>query len=426
MLPTRYDRRCIATLFLLAICPGSVLFGAAAEPKLEESFGRLPLIFEHNTGQVDPRFQFLSRARGYSVFFQGPEAVMTLNGSPAHARLRLKLGGANPLAQAFAVDPLPGKSNYFIGSDPRKWRTDVQHYARIRFRNVYPGVDLTYYGNQRNLEYDFIVSPGGDPNHIQLIFEGADRLRLDGNGDLLLRIAGTEIRQHRPAIHQDINGKRVGIAGAYKIASDGRRVGFSLEPYDISKPLTIDPVLTYNDFLGGIASDQALGVAVDQAGNTYVTGFTESQVFPNTGTQQGSRSSRDAFVIKLNNDGTQVLYKTFLGGAGADTGVRIAIDSASNAIVVGNTSGNFPILNAAQPSFAGGGQDAFVAKINSAGGIVYSTYLGGAAGDNAADVAVDNSDSAYITGSTASTNFKGVSVASLATVQGGPIGAAAK
>ena len=194
--------------------------------------------------------------------------------------VRMKLVGANPRPQVAGGEELPGKVNYFIGNDPKKWRTNVPTYARVEYRDVYHGVNLVYYGNQRQLEYDFVVAPGADPRAIRLSFQGLDKLTVEGQGNLALYIAGGQVLQHAPIVYQEINGVRREISGRYVLQGKDR-VGFQVAAYDRSKPLVIDPVLAYSTYLGGSGDDnQALGIAVDAAGNAYVTGFTSSTDFP--------------------------------------------------------------------------------------------------------------------------------------------------
>src|SRR2546425_10183397 len=195
--------------------------------------------------------------------------------------LRMRLVGANPAAEISGLEELPGKSNYFIGNDPKKWRTNVPNYARVKYRNVYPGVDLLYYGNQRQLEYDFVVRPGADPSRIVLGVQGADRLEVDAQGDLVLDTAVGPIHQRKPVIYQEIDGDKKEIAGAY-VLTGRHQVGFRVAAYDASQPLVIDPVLVYSTFLGGSGLDQGFGIAVDASGNAYVTGLTASTDFPTT------------------------------------------------------------------------------------------------------------------------------------------------
>jgi hypothetical protein len=410
---------------------------AVADARVSESYGKLPLQFEANRGQTDKDVHFLSRGAGYSFYLTADEAVLVLAKPSADAKrdshstrarpgakaqeksvaLRMSLLGAARKPLVSGLDELPGKANYFIGKDRSKWRTNVPTYARVHYREVYPGIDLVYYGNQRQLEYDFVVAPGADPRKIVLGFKGADKLDIDAQGDLVLHAAGEDIRQHKPIIYQEIGGVRHEIAGGY-VRKGANRVGFQVAAYDTRQPLVIDPVvLSYSTYLGGNGGDCGAAIAVDASGNAYVTGNTTSTDFPTTaGAFQvpfGGNINGDAFVTKLNPTGTALVYSTYLGGSGEDEGQGIAVDAAGNAYVTGYTrSNNFPITAGAfQTTFAdpAGSGDVFVTKIDPTGAaLVYSTYLGGSGDERTwsiGRIAVDRSGSAYVTGSTLSADF---------------------
>jgi len=347
--------------------------------RLLETYGRLPLAFEANQGQTDPQVKFVSRGAGYNLFLTSTEAVLTLRGGSREqhnsstakplplpveksAVLHMKLVGANAQAEVVGQGELPGKSNYFIGNDPKKWHAGVRQYGRVRYAKVYPGVDLVYYGNQREMEYDFVLQPGADPGAIRLGIEGATKLRLV-HGDLVLSSAGGDVHLRSPQIYQEANGVRYAVRGGY-VVQGKNEVGFRLGAYDRRRTLIIDPVLAYSTYLGGstgdpgygAAVDFATGVAVDSAGNAYVTGFTSSTDFPTTNAIQATFGGyTDVFVTKLNADGSGLVYSTFLGGNSGDYGSGIAVDSAGNAYICGATfSTDFPTVNAIQPAFGGG------------------------------------------------------------------------
>jgi len=405
-----------------------------------DNYGKLPLVFEENQGQTSAQVKFLSRGSGYTLYLKPTEAVLTLGkGKKASAvgkdraeqnlagkinargvldkesieftTVRMNLVGANANAEVVGLEKQTATVNYFIGNDPKKWRTNVSTYARTLYPDVYRGVDLLYHGQQRQLEYDFIVKPGADPNQIRLRFEGAQKMRIDESGDLVLTIKGGELRQHSPSVYQEAAGARTKISGNYSIKSN-REVGFAIGSYDASQPLVIDPVLNYSTFLGGAGQDYGQGIAVDLAGNAYVTGVTQSVNFPTQNASQannagGTVNPWDAFVTKLTPSGG-LSYSTYLGGSRDDSAFGIAVDSAGSAYVTGTTaSTNFPTLNAFQASAGGGSGDAFVVKLTPSGGLSYSTYLGGNAQleDVGFGVAVDPGGNAYVTGYTASTNF---------------------
>src|SRR5437899_7562669 len=313
----------------------------ATKPQVLAAYGKLPLSFEANDGQADPQVKFLSRGSGYTLFLTSTEAVLTLTKADAYAKrrisgeatlseaekhagtvLRIKLLGANPAPAVAGVGELPGKSNYFVGNDPKKWRANVPTYAKVEYGEVYPGVNLVYYGNQRQLEHDFVVSPGADPKVITLGFEGMDGVAIDALGDLVLRADGSEVRLRKPVVYQEQNGQRAVIPTRYVLKAE-RQVSFEVAAYDATKPLIIDPVLAYSTYLGGRASafggnadDEGLGIAVDAAGNAYVTGRTLSTSFPTTpGAFQVSCAGGcfDALVTKLNPDGSALVYPSYLG-----------------------------------------------------------------------------------------------------------------
>jgi pimeloyl-ACP methyl ester carboxylesterase len=394
--------------------------------------------FEHNEGQTDKQVEFLARGGGYSLFLTSTEAVLALSehaqaihqesmveqkAGPRGANpiqsakqiaargslrdvLRIGLVGANPAAKIEGFDELPGRSNYFIGNDVAEWRTNVAQYTHIHYKDVYPGVELIYYGNQGQLEYDFVVAPGADPKSLILSVKGARRIHIDARGALVLETARGKIVQHQPIVYQEINGERKEITGRYVI-KDRREVGFDIAEYDLRQTLVIDPVLSYSTYLGGSGDDAGNAIAVDSAGNAYITGQTSSINFPTLNASQPSYGSGgvDAFVTKLTATGG-LSYSTYLGGSGGDEALGIAVDSAGSAYLAGLTaSTNFPTLNALQGSNGGGFADAFVTKLTATGALSYSTYLGGNSSEGAFSIAVDAAGNAYVTGDTQSTNF---------------------
>jgi hypothetical protein len=373
----------------------------------------------------------------------------------------MRLIGANANATVTGADELPGRSNYFIGNDPKKWRTNVANYAKVKYQNVYPGVDLVYYGNQRQLEYDFVVAPGADPSTIALdvgavpddigtgrepptVAAGLPRhlshenggvkpplrgrahrdapLQIAADGDLVVKTDAGEVRFHKPLVYQPAiysgqrttdNGLRTPVEGYFVLQADNQ-VGFNVASYDHTRPLVIDPVLSYSTYLGGSGLDYGTSIAVDSSGSAYVTGVTYSTDFPTVNPLQSANtagSKGTAFVTKLNPAGTAIVYSTYLGGSGnpayGDRGQGIAVDSSGNAYVTGVAfSPDFPTVNAFQASSGGGAEDAFVAKLNATGStLIYSTYLGGSSFDIGYGIAVDSSDSPYVTGATFSTDF---------------------
>lgn len=430
--------------------------------KIQSDFGELPLSFKPNQGQTDAGVRFVVRGMGYTAFLTDDEAVLAFQ--PLHGRtpapqpvrpwgkfapststpsvLRMRFVGGNLNARIVGIDELPGRTNYFIGNNPEKWRTNVPNYSRVEYHNVYPGVDLVYHGNHGQLEYDLVVEPGADPSQIKVSFAGTDRMRVDpANGDLVLKMGDGEVRFHKPKVFQPAVLQVPGPAGSESnevlnnrsgsgmpspglqtphpkplscafVLAGNNQVSFRVAGYDTQRALVIDPVLSYSTYLGGSGYEAAQGIAVDSSGNAYVTGDTASLDFPtvNPLERRLGRAMDDAFVAKLNSAGSAFVYSTYLGGSGSSSGTAIAVDSSGNAYVVGNTTAtDFPMAkpfqatNRANPSAR---YSAFVTKLNSTGtALVHSTYLGGSAENWGYGIAVDSSGSAYVTGSTLSTDF---------------------
>lgn len=399
----------------------SGVINQTAHPGVVEQYGNLPLSFEANQGQTNSRVRFLSRGSGYTLFLTSNEAVLALSKPSAKkaptsdrklqhsngtAALRMELVGANPSASITGLEQLPGRSNYFIGNDPTKWRTDVPTYKKVAYQGIYPGTDLVYYGNQRQLEYDFVVAPGADPRKIRLRIEGARNLKLDSHSNLVLLTGGGQVLLHTPEIYQEFDGKRQSIGGSWGL---GKRheVGFQIGEYDRTKSLVIDPVLVYSTYLGGSSFDLATGIAVDSSGNAYVVGFTKSPNFPTENAFQAVlEGGENAFVTKFNAAGDTLAYSTYLGGSRFDRANSIGVDATGNAYVAGETdSRDFPTENAFQADLKGT-VNAFLTKISADGNaLVFSTYLGGRGVDDATGVAVDPSGNAHLTGATSSPDF---------------------
>lgn len=423
-----------------------------ARVQVAENYGKLPLQFEANRGQTDGRVKFLSRGAGYALFLTSTEAVLRLqrqtssqtqhksmaslsSASEGDGVLRMKLVAAHPSAQVSGQDALPGKSNYFLGNDPRRWLSNVPTFSKVRYQDAYPGIDLVYYGNQQQLEYDFVVAPGADPSAIRLAISSDfgsshDRdtapLRIAANGDLLVVVADGEVSFHRPVVYQaERSTPRYSIGGTSRpvpetntlqgrwILKSPTEVGFEVARYDATKPLIIDPALSYSTFVGGTKGNTAYSVAVDGGGNAYITGSTTSTDFPTKNPiQTSSPGNADAFVAEINPAGTGLVYSTYLGGKGTDFAFSIAVDTLGNAYVAGTTgSSNFPVTAGAFQTTCGGGcsngtPDAFVTKLNSTGSaLVYSTFVGGSGDDRGYAMAIDSTGEAFITGKTSSADF---------------------
>lgn len=434
---------------------------------------RLPVYFEQNRGQVSGSAPFLSHHGGTQIGLSGGELTFILEGSTepvkaplgfpeavptqpaARAELRMRLVGANPAAKGQGLDPLPGKSHYFLGNRADRWQRNVPHYARVQFQEVYPGMDLIYYGSEGSLEYDFVVAPGADPARIQLAFEGARRVELLPDGDLRLQTDWGEVRHKKPFLYQVVNGQRREVKGRY-VLMGRNRVRFALGRYDKRLPLVIDPVVlyatrisgnvvsdvaadhqghayllsnssagvkvmkvhvatntvVYEAVIGGSAVQSGSKIALDASRNAYVIGSTTSANFPTRNAFQNSlQGGFDVFVFKLNFTGSSLLYSTYLGGSADDTGLGLAVDSFGNAFLTGRTfSANFPTAapsgSTVFQSSRRGTNDAFVTKLNPSGAfLTYSTYLGGGASDIGTAIALDGIGQAHVVGTSTSNNF---------------------
>jgi len=448
---------CISRLFWITLLSSAVSVLGARNPSASPAntrtappgnrklvYAHLPLSFEPNQGQTDEQVKFLSRGAGYTLFLTRDEAVLTLqkpaprnqespaktgrglrltnlpviqttDDGPTTGVLRLKLLGANIPSPVRGVDELPGKSNYFIGNVPGKWRTNLPNYAAVQYDGIYPDVNLVYHGNQGQLEYDFVAAPGSNLHQVRFSLEGAERIRLGAGGDLVLTTKLGEVLLRRPEAYQGRGITKRSVAVRY-VRRAKNEFGFAVGPYQRGRALVIDPVLSYSTFLGGSGGDVAYAVGVDSSGNAYVAGVTNSANFPTVNPEQSSNAgSGDAFVSKLNPYGTDLVYSTYLGGSGADSATGMAVDSEGDVFLTGSTSSSdFPIKPTSSTSSSpaafqtvyGGNGDAFVAELGSTGDkLVYSSYLGGSQADFGQAIAVDSSGNAYVTGSTESPDF---------------------
>ncbi|MBI2816754.1 MAG: SBBP repeat-containing protein [Acidobacteria bacterium] len=403
---------------VFAVSAAAVNTSAPAQPKIVDVVNKLPLAFEANRGQTNPAVKFLSRGAGYNLFLTSTEAVLVLRAQQAEvdgagdshpAVLRMKFIGANPSAVT-GIGELSGKANYFRGKSLKEWQTKIPTYSKVRYRDIYPGVDLLYYGNGRQLEYDLIAAPGARTDSIRLKIDGAQRLALQAGGDLILQTADGDVRLAKPFIYQDVTGGRREIQGSYVITAKDE-IGFRIGAYDTSKPLVIDPVLVYGTYLGGTGNDSGRAITVDSIGNVYVTGYTESLNFPVAGALQtnlGGNSGRDVFVTKLNPAGTALVFSTFIGGAGQEQANCIAVDSTGNVYIAGSTmSADFPvILGGIKITYSSPYEDGFITKLAPDGAtLVFSTYFGGTGQDQIFGIAVDATGNAFIAGRTDSDIF---------------------
>ncbi len=444
---------------------GVVSQTAVGKKEIRASYVRLPLSFELNRGQAPRGVDYLAHGNGYTLALTAQGAALALkhqtkSGSGPSVQLGIQILGANPRARVEGLNPLPGKVNYYVGNDAKRWLTGIPTVAKVRYRGVYPGIDITYYGNQRNLEYDFTVAPGADPKAIQLGLFGAKKLQLDEQGNLVFTTTGGQIRQQKPFVYQLQNGARHQVAGRFVL--DGRRVGFAIGRYDKTKPLVIDPTLAYSSYLGGDGEDPGFGIAVDPAGNVYVTGVSNS-LSPGTvpfdlkdpwGPEGaiccGGGDTGRAFVTKMNPTGTALIFSTYIGGfagynqthnavcplpegcggdaryaRGWDSGFGIAADTAGNAYVGGwAESLDFPTTSdavrrshpgptlCAPNCYTDHPRDGFLAIFSPTGSLTYSSLIGGHGSDGVLGIDVVDTGSfpgIYLTGLAQSVDFFGPS-----------------
>jgi hypothetical protein len=468
---------CLSFSIVFALClstPFAMQAGTATGfPDGNAGYGNLPLSFERNDGQSDAHVKFFSRGSGYSIFLASDEAVLVLappqaatgrvvSGTrPARAQrnrtvpsaqtgaaavLHLHLTGEkfNPSARVSGLVQLPGRSNYFRGNDPQHWITNIPSFQQVRYRSVYPGVDLVYYGNQHQLEYDMIVAPQSDPGTIRFAVEGASSMELSAGGDLVLHTVNGDAMLHKPMLYQapasapaghasSASGapaslQRETVEGSYVLR--GNEIQFHVGVYDPSRPLVIDPVLSYSTFLGGSGLDQGSAIAVDTSGNAYIAGATTSPDFPTTNSIMPFNQGEMVFITKLNSAGNTIVYSTYLGGGGFqefDFPSGVAIDTGGNVYVTGTTSDvDFPVTSNAYLNTFPGTTSAFISKLNPSGnGLLYSTYLGATDGDvfqsqaPGSNIAADANGNAYVSGNTSADNFPTTGNAYLAAKPGG-------
>ena len=387
-----------------------------------ERYKQFPLSFEPNREQTGAEVKFLARGEGYILFLTDKDAVFRLGKGPGNSSvLRMSLLGANAKPSFTGMDELPGKSNYLIGNQPDHWRTNIPNFRKVSEHNIYPGIDLVYYGTQRQLEYDYVIAPGASASKIQISFEGAKNLHTDTNGDLVLSVAGNnDVRLHKPIAYQQMGNEKQLIAANYVLRGKDT-VAFGVGEYDASRPLIVDPILSYSTYLGGSGIDGANAIAVAPDNTAFVAGSTFSSDFPTIHALQpneggGPDFPRDAFVAKISADGSTLLYSTYLGGGNKDFGNGIAVDNSGSAYVTGTTlSPDFPVTTNSFDTLCGadgkcgatwntGGflvTNAFVTKLNPAGsGLVYSTFFGYYENVSGQAIAVDANGTAFLTGYT--------------------------
>ncbi len=407
--------------------------------QIQSAYATLPIVFEENKGQANQAVRYIARANRYTLFLTSSDLVFSLRpasgaGDPnpvgqgplatppqVHAHRSPRNASSNAihmqlidgnLSHVAASGELSGKSNYFIGNDPRKWLRNVPLYARASYRNVYRGVDLAFHGKRGRLEFDFLVAPGANPRPIGFHFSGTNNLKLDRAGDLVISSPSGSFLLHPPFAYQEQNGSRQEVTARFALEA-ARRVTVELGPYDHTRELVIDPSVSYaySTYLGGSLEDDGFGIAVDSSGNAYITGQTDSTNFPTSGgvPPNSNAGGFDVFVTKISPSGSSVVYSTYVGGAGNDSGNAIAVDSSGDAFVTGGTSSNnFPTTHGAFQTTYGttAASNAFIFELSPAGdALTYSTYLGGTVNDVAYGIALDSSGNAYSVGVTSSADF---------------------
>lgn len=374
---------------------------AAPAPAMER-YARLPLTFEQQVDGSGERF--LARGQGYVIGLDSGKAGILV--SPAFSKdkkaksnhaVSLEFAGSKP-SHAAPGPELPGKVNYLRGNDPQRWQIGLSTYARVTYPNVYPGIDVVYYGNQQQLEFDLVVRPGADPEAIRLKVEGAGRLSIDGSGALNLGDAAGGLKVALPQIYQDLNGTKKSVPGHYAIVGRNE-VAFRLNPWDHTRPLVIDPTIVYSTLFGSPQSyAYAEAIALDPSGNIVISGYADAGFPTINAAQSVYKGDPDLFVTKINAAGTALLYSTYLGGSGYQYSSKLAVDSTGAAWVTGYTSSaDFPLKNAAQATLPGT-YSAFVTRLDAAGALQFSTYLGGTSDTYGEGIAVDSQNNGYVTG----------------------------
>jgi hypothetical protein len=405
----------------------------AAAAQGQAALARLPLRFEANQGQWDSSVRFRARGGGFNLSLTQSGPVVDFPTAGA-ARLEMALSGSNPAAVVEGLDPLAARTDYFLG--PRAgWHTGIASYARVRYRSVYPGVDVVYYGRRNRLEYDFVLAPGADPGAIRLEFRGAESVRITPAGDLAVETAAGTLMQLRPAIYQEdpATSARQAVSGRYVLLA-GNAVGVHLEGYDRKRKLVIDPIIVYSTYMGGSGSDQINAVQLASTGLLYIAGQTTSTDFPTSSSAYnaslgGTSGTNNVFVAVIDTTtlgNFALLYASYVGGAGVDIAKALAVDVNGNMYVAGTTtSANFPMAgNSFQTipptsNYTG----SFIFELNPSiyGGtsLMYSTYLSGTTGNDTINgITLDAFGNIYVIGTARSYDFP-VTGSAFATIQYG-------
>ena len=321
--------------------------------RVNEDYGKLPLSFIRNDGQIDERIRFYEKGSGHGTFFSKEGISISLNSD----LVKLTFLNANKSPEIVALNQQTGKVNYFTGNNPAKWKTNIPTFSSVLYKEVYPGIDIKFYGNNSQMEYDIIVQPGADPAKVNFSYDGIKDLKVTEGGDLEIVLNQGSIIQKSPVIYQEIEGERVQVKGSFKIDKSSYR--FELASYNKDFPLVIDPVLIYSTYVGGSNNEEIRDIKVDSSGNVYVIGDTYSTDFPVASAIYGTNAgSADAFVTKIDASGTAVVYSTYLGGSAYDRGTRLFVDASGSVYVSGAT---------AQPMDA-------IARVLACGGFVLIGY----------------------------------------------------
>lgn len=372
-----------------------------------------PILFEANRGQTHPDVAAVARVSGANVFFTpteivvaAPRSVAATGGDPGPATdvVRFRFVGAGPDVHIETRGRATGQSHYLTGPTPKAWHRNVPTFTRLVYKELYPGIDLCVYGNGGRLEYDFVVSPGANPERIGIDVVGGDGTTIDSRGNHVIRTAdGRSLRQLKPVSYQRDGAERIVVPSRFESMGD-QRFGFRVAAYDRSRALVIDPVLDFSTYIGGSGFDRGEGIALDGQGNIYIAGRTLSTDFPSENALDGTAGgSFDAFVLKFNPSGSTLIYATYLAGSRLDVANGIAVDTAGNAYITGETSSDdFPRTRV----LGTGVSNVFLVKLNPQGtNTVYSVLFGGGNIDKGYGVAVDDAGNAYVTGFTSSSNF---------------------
>jgi Ca2+-binding RTX toxin-like protein len=390
---------------LLAGLPGAMRLSPSSQAgRVDGRLSQLPLSFQENRGQAGSGIDFVASSGAMRVALDPSGASISLTGPRSReATIGVRMAGGRP-DDPRAVDTLPGKVNYLISDDPSGWHTNIPTSARVRYPEVWPGVDVDWYGDGSRLEYDFRLDPGADASAISMRIEGARKLHLASDGALVLSLPGGNVRQSRPIAYQPGPGGRDPVRASFLL--NGNRIGILLGPHDPGRALVIDPALLYSTYVGGSGADSGADIAVDSSGSAYVVGSSSSSNFDSVGGLEEYNGSSDVVIFKLNPSGDALVYSTYLGGEEMDEGNGIAVDGEGAAYVTGTTdSDDFNVVEEIE-GHTGIAQDVFVSKLTPEGDdLVYSTYLGGTTNDFGEDIALDSESAAYVVGTTTSTDF---------------------